>query len=78
ISIEVPKRGESAPAEGDAADDFVNPAKKKRATRSSIGRSQLLQGGNSQSLTAEGDTVAQEHAEVVAEDLQVPRPVCCK
>ncbi|MCI60511.1 hypothetical protein A2U01_0081767, partial [Trifolium medium] len=29
-------------------------------------------------LTAGGDAVAQELTEVVAENLEVPRPVCCK
>ncbi|MCI60319.1 hypothetical protein A2U01_0081574, partial [Trifolium medium] len=67
ISIQVPKKGENATYEGDAADDILSPAKKKRATRSTTGRSLLLQGGNNQNLTAGGDTVAQELTEVVAE-----------
>ncbi|MCI92151.1 hypothetical protein A2U01_0113447, partial [Trifolium medium] len=53
------------------------PAKKKRATRSNIGRS-LLQGGRTQNLTAGDAAVAHESTEVVAESLEVPRPVCCK
>ncbi|MCI86244.1 hypothetical protein A2U01_0107524, partial [Trifolium medium] len=67
-----------ATAEGDATDALLSPAKKNRATRSTTGRSLPLQGGSSQSLTAGGDTAAQEFTEVVAENLQVPRPVCCK
>ncbi|MCI42731.1 hypothetical protein A2U01_0063968, partial [Trifolium medium] len=77
ISIEVPKKGEDATAEGDSIDAFVNPAKKKRATRSNTGRS-LLQGGSTQNLPARSDAVAQEDAEVVADNLQAPRPFCCK
>ncbi|MCI44414.1 hypothetical protein A2U01_0065653, partial [Trifolium medium] len=78
ISIQVPKQGEDATAEGDATDDLLSPAKKTRVSRSTTGRSLPLQGGNSQNLNAGGDTMAQELAEVVAENLQVPRPVCCK
>ncbi|MCI66642.1 hypothetical protein A2U01_0087900, partial [Trifolium medium] len=77
ISIQVPKKGEDATAEGDATDALLSPAKKKRATRSSTGRS-LLQGRSTQNLTAGGDAVAQELTKVVAENLEVPRPVCCK
>ncbi|MCI70993.1 hypothetical protein A2U01_0092256, partial [Trifolium medium] len=54
ISIEVPKKGEDATAEGDATEALLNPAKKKRATRSNTGRS-LLQGGTTQNLTVGGD-----------------------
>ncbi|MCI58065.1 hypothetical protein A2U01_0079318, partial [Trifolium medium] len=61
----------------DAADALLNPAKKKRGTRSTTGRS-LLQGGSTQNLTAGGDVVTQEHTEVVAESLEVPQPVYCK
>ncbi|MCI74357.1 hypothetical protein A2U01_0095621, partial [Trifolium medium] len=59
-SIQVPKKGEDATTEGDATDDLLSPAKKKRVTRSTTGRSLLLQGGNSQNLTTGGDTMAQE------------------
>ncbi|MCI70259.1 hypothetical protein A2U01_0091522, partial [Trifolium medium] len=52
------------------------PTKKKRATRSNIGRA-LLQGGNAQNLSAGNDVVAHEDAEVVADNLQAPRPFCC-
>ncbi|MCI96333.1 hypothetical protein A2U01_0117633, partial [Trifolium medium] len=45
--------------------------KKKRATRSNTGRA-LLQGGSAQNLSAGSD------AEVSAENIEVPRPVCCK
>ncbi|MCI85702.1 hypothetical protein A2U01_0106981, partial [Trifolium medium] len=38
----------------------------------------LLQGGSTQNLAAGGDAVTQESTEVVAENLEVPRPVCCK
>ncbi|MCI90772.1 hypothetical protein A2U01_0112066, partial [Trifolium medium] len=62
---------------GDETDALVHIAKKKRATRSNIGRS-LLQGGSAQNLAVGGDAVAQESTEVVAENLEVPRPVCCK
>ncbi|MCI56869.1 hypothetical protein A2U01_0078120, partial [Trifolium medium] len=41
------------------------------------GRS-ILQGGSTQNLTAGDAAVAQESTEVVAENLQIPRPVCCK
>ncbi|MCI84195.1 hypothetical protein A2U01_0105471, partial [Trifolium medium] len=58
-------------------DALVHPAKKKRATRSNTGRS-LLQGGSTQNLTDGDASVAQESSEVIAENLQVPRPVCCK
>ncbi|MCI98203.1 hypothetical protein A2U01_0119506, partial [Trifolium medium] len=37
-----------------------------------------LQGGSTQNLAAGGDAVAQEFTEVVAKNLEVPRPVCCK
>ncbi|MCI90090.1 hypothetical protein A2U01_0111380, partial [Trifolium medium] len=40
-----PKKGEDATAESDATDALLNPAKKKRATRSNTRRS-LLQGGS--------------------------------
>ncbi|MCI96088.1 hypothetical protein A2U01_0117387, partial [Trifolium medium] len=61
----------------DETDALVHPAKKKRATRSNT-RCSLLQGGSTQNLTAGGDAVAQESTKVVAENLEVPRPVCCK
>ncbi|MCI52636.1 hypothetical protein A2U01_0073882, partial [Trifolium medium] len=77
ISIQVPKKGEDATAEGDATDSLLSPAKKKRVTRSNTGRS-LLQGGSTQNLTAGGDAAAQELTKMVAENFQVPRPVCCK
>ncbi|MCI78103.1 hypothetical protein A2U01_0099373, partial [Trifolium medium] len=64
-------------AGNDATDALLGPAKKKRATMSTTGHS-LLQGGSTQNLTARDDVVAQEHTEVVAENLDVPRPVCCK
>ncbi|MCI43604.1 hypothetical protein A2U01_0064842, partial [Trifolium medium] len=67
----------TATAEGDSTDALPNPAKKKRATRNTTGRS-LLQGGSTQNLTAGGDAVAEELTEVVAENLQAPRPFCCK
>ncbi|MCI86434.1 hypothetical protein A2U01_0107715, partial [Trifolium medium] len=70
ISIQVPKKGEDAAAGNDAIDALLGPAKKKRATRSTTGRS-LLQGGSTQNLTAGGDDVAQELTEVVAESLEV-------
>ncbi|MCI63086.1 hypothetical protein A2U01_0084343, partial [Trifolium medium] len=54
-----------------------HPAKKKRATRSNSGRS-LLQGESTQNLTAGGAAVALESTKVVAENLEAPRPVCCK
>ncbi|MCI83451.1 hypothetical protein A2U01_0104727, partial [Trifolium medium] len=63
ISIQVPKKGEDATAEGDATDAILRPAKKKRVTRSTTGRYLPLQGGSSQSLTARGDTMAQELTE---------------
>ncbi|MCI11419.1 hypothetical protein A2U01_0032519 [Trifolium medium] len=72
ISIEVPKKGEDATAEGDTTDALVNPAKKKRAMRSNTGRS-LLQGGSTQNLPAGSDAVAQEDAEVVADNV-TPKP----
>ncbi|MCI79914.1 hypothetical protein A2U01_0101185, partial [Trifolium medium] len=43
------------------------------ATRSNPGRS-LLQGGSTQNLPAWSDVVAQEDAEVVADNLQAPGP----
>ncbi|MCI42333.1 hypothetical protein A2U01_0063570, partial [Trifolium medium] len=64
--IQVPKKGEDATAEGDATNDLLNPAKKKRVTGSTTGRSLLLQGRNNQNLTVGGDTMAQELTEVVA------------
>ncbi|MCI81406.1 hypothetical protein A2U01_0102679, partial [Trifolium medium] len=45
-------------------------------TRSNTGRV-LLQGGSAQNLTAGDDVVAQEDAEVVADNVQAPRPFCC-
>ncbi|MCI83063.1 hypothetical protein A2U01_0104338, partial [Trifolium medium] len=51
ISIEVPRKGEDASAEGEETYALVHPAKKKRVTRSNTGRS-LLQGGSTQNLTA--------------------------
>ncbi|MCI67009.1 hypothetical protein A2U01_0088267, partial [Trifolium medium] len=45
--------------------------KKKRLTRGSTGRA-LLQGGSAQNLTSGSDVVAQEDAEVVAENVQAP------
>ncbi|MCI61116.1 hypothetical protein A2U01_0082372, partial [Trifolium medium] len=77
ISIQVPKKGEDAAAGNDATDALLGPAKKKRVTRSTTGRS-ILQGGSTQNLAARGDAVTQESTEVVAENLEVPRPVCCK
>ncbi|MCI78354.1 hypothetical protein A2U01_0099624, partial [Trifolium medium] len=65
-----------ATAESDATDAPPNPIKKKRGTRSSTGRA-LLQGGSAQNLTAGSDVVAQEDAEVVSDNVQVPRPFCC-
>ncbi|MCI72396.1 hypothetical protein A2U01_0093659, partial [Trifolium medium] len=67
ISIEVPRKGEDALAEGDETDALVHPAKKKRATMSNTGRS-LLQGGSTKNLTAGDAAVAQESTEVVAEN----------
>ncbi|MCI72533.1 hypothetical protein A2U01_0093796, partial [Trifolium medium] len=75
ISIQIPKKGGDAAAESDTTDAPPNPAKKKRATRSNIGRA-LLQGGSAQNLTAGSDVVAQEDAEVVADNVQAPRPFC--
>ncbi|MCI85691.1 hypothetical protein A2U01_0106970, partial [Trifolium medium] len=49
ISIQVPKKGEDAAAGNDAADALLGLTKKKRATRSTTGRS-LLQGGSTQNL----------------------------
>ncbi|MCI41343.1 hypothetical protein A2U01_0062576, partial [Trifolium medium] len=56
FSIEIPKKGEVATADGDETDTLVHPVKKRRATRSNIGRS-LLQGGSTQNLAAGGDAV---------------------
>ncbi|MCI53039.1 hypothetical protein A2U01_0074285, partial [Trifolium medium] len=50
ISVQVPNKGEDATTEGDASDALLSPAKKKRATRSSTGRS-LLQGESTHNLT---------------------------
>ncbi|MCI77814.1 hypothetical protein A2U01_0099084, partial [Trifolium medium] len=69
ISIQIPKKGGGATAESDTTDAPPNPIKKKRATRSSTGRA-LLQGGRAQNLTAGSDVVAQEDAEVVADNVQ--------
>ncbi|MCI62103.1 hypothetical protein A2U01_0083360, partial [Trifolium medium] len=41
-------------------------------TRSNTGRT-LLQGGNAKNLSARDDVVAEEDAEVVAENIDVPR-----
>ncbi|MCI60905.1 hypothetical protein A2U01_0082161, partial [Trifolium medium] len=38
ISIQIPKKGGGATAEGDTTDAPPNPIKKKRATRSNTGR----------------------------------------
>ncbi|MCI45195.1 hypothetical protein A2U01_0066434, partial [Trifolium medium] len=73
ISIEIPKRGEDATSDDDETDALVHIAKKKRATKSNTGRS-LLQGESAQNLAVRVDTVAQESTEVVAENLEVPRP----
>ncbi|MCI70841.1 hypothetical protein A2U01_0092104, partial [Trifolium medium] len=64
-------------AEGDPSEALPGPAKKKRGTRSNTGRT-LLQGGSVQNPSAGSDAVAQEDAEVSAENIDVPRPVCCK
>ncbi|MCI78527.1 hypothetical protein A2U01_0099797, partial [Trifolium medium] len=48
-----------------------------RGTRSNTGRA-LLQGGSVQNPSAGSDAVAQEDAEVSAENIEVPRSVCCK
>ncbi|MCI49339.1 hypothetical protein A2U01_0070583, partial [Trifolium medium] len=77
FSIEIPKKGEVATADGDETDASVHPVKKKRATRSNTGCS-LLQGGSTQNLAVGGDAIIQESTEVVAENIEVPRPVCCK
>ncbi|MCI88426.1 hypothetical protein A2U01_0109713, partial [Trifolium medium] len=69
ISIEIPKKGEDATADGDETDALVPPVKKKRATRSNIGRS-LLQGESTQNLAVGGDAVTQESTEVVAENIE--------
>ncbi|MCI81898.1 hypothetical protein A2U01_0103172, partial [Trifolium medium] len=69
--------GEDATAGGDDTNTLVHPTKKKRATRSNIGRS-LLQSRSTQNLAAGDDAVAQESTEVVAENIEVPQPVCCK
>ncbi|MCI76298.1 hypothetical protein A2U01_0097567, partial [Trifolium medium] len=61
ISIEIPKKGEDATADGGETDALVHLAKKNRATRSNTGRS-LLQGGSTQNLTVGSDVVAQEDA----------------
>ncbi|MCI38650.1 hypothetical protein A2U01_0059878, partial [Trifolium medium] len=76
ISIEVPKKGGNATTESDTTDAHPNPAKKKRATRSNPGCS-LHQGGSTQNLLAGSDVVAQEDVEVVADNLQAPRPFYC-
>ncbi|MCI53595.1 hypothetical protein A2U01_0074842, partial [Trifolium medium] len=77
ISIEVPNKGEGVIIEGDPSEALPSPAKKNRATRSNTGHS-LLQGESTQNLTAGSDVVAQEDAEVVADNLQAPRPFCFK
>ncbi|MCI51456.1 hypothetical protein A2U01_0072700, partial [Trifolium medium] len=51
ISVQIPKKGDSAIAEKEATDVPLNPAKKKRVTRSNTGRA-LLQGGSAQNITA--------------------------
>ncbi|MCI55974.1 hypothetical protein A2U01_0077225, partial [Trifolium medium] len=61
----------------DDTNALVHPTKKKRATRSNTGRS-LLQSGSTQNLAARDDVVAQESTEVVAENIEVPPPVCCR
>ncbi|MCI83577.1 hypothetical protein A2U01_0104853, partial [Trifolium medium] len=61
----------------DDTNALVHPTKKKRATRSNTGNS-LLQSGSTQNLAAGDDAVVQESTEVVAENIKVPRPVCCK
>ncbi|MCI86176.1 hypothetical protein A2U01_0107456, partial [Trifolium medium] len=58
ISIPIPKKGEDATAGGESSDALINPAKKKRATRSNTGCG-LLQGGSAQNLSAGSDVVAQ-------------------
>ncbi|MCI38097.1 hypothetical protein A2U01_0059325, partial [Trifolium medium] len=77
ISIEVPKKGGGSIAEGDPLEALPGPARKKRATRSNTGRA-LLQGGSAQNPSVGSDAVAQEDAGVFAENIKVPRPVCCK
>ncbi|MCI37554.1 hypothetical protein A2U01_0058778, partial [Trifolium medium] len=77
ISIEIPKKGEDATADGDETNALIPPTKRKRATRSNTGRA-FLQGGSAKNLSAGNDVVAEEDAEVVAENIDVPRPVCCK
>ncbi|MCI39152.1 hypothetical protein A2U01_0060383, partial [Trifolium medium] len=67
ISIQILKKGEDATAGSAAADALLGPAKKKRTTRSTTGRS-LLQGGSTQNLTAGDAAVDQELTEVVAEN----------
>ncbi|MCI39829.1 hypothetical protein A2U01_0061061, partial [Trifolium medium] len=76
ISIEIPKKGDGVAAEGDRINTLALPTKKKRATRSSTGRS-LLQGESTKNLSTGGDEVAQEAVEVSAASTEVPRPVCC-
>ncbi|MCI36498.1 hypothetical protein A2U01_0057721, partial [Trifolium medium] len=76
ISIQIPKKGGGATAESDTTNAPPNPPKKKRGTRSNIGRV-LLQGVSAQNPTARNDMVAQEDAEVVADNVQAPRPFCC-
>ncbi|MCI35591.1 hypothetical protein A2U01_0056812, partial [Trifolium medium] len=76
ISIVIPKKGEGVAAEGDGNTALAPPTKKKRATRGSTGRP-LLQGGSAKNTSGGGDGVAQKDAEVVADNVQVPRPFCC-
>ncbi|MCI62869.1 hypothetical protein A2U01_0084126, partial [Trifolium medium] len=77
FSIEIPKKGEVAAADGDETDALAHPVKKKRVTRSNTRRS-LLQGGSTQTIAAGDDAITQEYTEVAAENIEVPRPVCCK
>ncbi|MCI94986.1 hypothetical protein A2U01_0116284, partial [Trifolium medium] len=67
--IQIPKKGGGATAESDTTNAPPNPIKKKRVTRSNTGRD-LLQGGSAQNPTAGSDVVAQEDAEVVADNVQ--------
>ncbi|MCI35739.1 hypothetical protein A2U01_0056960, partial [Trifolium medium] len=76
ISIQIPKKGGDVAAEGDETSTLAPPTKKKRATRSNTGRA-LLQGGSTKNPSAGGDAVAQEDTEVVADNVQAPRPFCC-
>ncbi|MCI90588.1 hypothetical protein A2U01_0111882, partial [Trifolium medium] len=62
FSIEIPKKGEVATADGDETDALVHPVKKKRATRSNTGRA-LLQSGSGKNISAGNDVVVQEDTE---------------